>query len=71
MPKKKSKTQDHGGAAGPASREEVAQKALDAGRFREAVEAYKELLKTERRAEWVESLALAIKAPLTYIEMTL
>ncbi len=59
MSKKKSKTRDHGGAARPASREEVAQKALDAGRFREAIEVYKELLKTERRAEWVESLALA------------
>jgi len=46
-------------AAAPADPETQARKALDAGRFREATEAFKALLKTEKRPEWIESLAQA------------
>lgn len=56
----KAKTRDRRpAAAAPASPEEQARKALDAGRFREAVDAYKALLKGERRADWIDSLAAA------------
>lgn len=34
-----------------------ARQALDAGRYRDAIEFYKELLKSERRPEWVDALA--------------
>jgi tetratricopeptide (TPR) repeat protein len=41
----------------PATPEARAEAALTAGRFREAIELYKDLLKRERRAEWVAALA--------------
>ena len=42
----------------PASSPEArAQRSLATGRYREAIELYKDLLKSERRAEWVEALA--------------
>lgn len=57
--KSKSKTHGHASAASPLDPEQAANKSLTAGRFREAIEAFKELLKTERRNEWVEALAQA------------
>lgn len=57
--KSKSKTHGHAPAASPLDREQAANKALNAGRFREAIEGFKELLKTGRRNEWIEALAQA------------
>ncbi len=44
-------------AAPPSSPASQARQALDSGRYREAVELFKELLKQERRSEWVDGLA--------------
>ena len=41
-------------AVSPATR---ARQALDAGRYRDAIEFFKDLLKSERRPEWVDALA--------------
>lgn len=59
MSRQKSKSHGHTPAASPLDREQAANKSLKAGRFREAIEAFKELLKIERRSEWIEALALA------------
>lgn len=61
MSRQKSKSKPHGHtpAASPLDREQAANKSLTAGRFREAIEGFKELLKTERRGEWIEALAQA------------
>lgn len=57
--KSKSKSHGHAPAASPPEREQAANKSLHAGRFREAIEGFKELLKTEQRSEWIEALAQA------------
>jgi hypothetical protein len=44
-------------ASTPVLPETHARQVLDAGRYREAVELYKNLLKQERRSEWLEGLA--------------
>ncbi|QLH51998.1 MAG: hypothetical protein HWD57_21130 [Candidatus Accumulibacter cognatus] len=44
-------------AGTPVSPEAHARQVLDAGRYREAIELYKNLLKQERRSEWLDGLA--------------
>ena len=46
-----------GAPATPVSPEARAREVLEAGRYREAIELYKSLLKQERRSEWLDGLA--------------